>query len=75
MDLTKITDLELEVLDAVFCSFDQGDVGNDLESPRRNEEQQNRICEIYAQMRDTIKKLSLQRQSLQRHGWVLEDDA
>lgn len=54
MDLKKLSNDEIEVLFAVFDSFDKGDVSSDLESRFRNEEEEAKIHETYAQLRKSI---------------------
>lgn len=66
MDLTKLSDDELKILDAVFCSFDQGDPSSDLEHIDRSpecEEEKDNIYEGYESMRDNIEKVARERRT------------
>ncbi len=63
LDLTNLTDDELRILDAVFCSFDQGDFSFDLEHIKRDPEcyespmeEKDNIYDLYCQMRDQIEE-------------------
>ncbi len=66
MDLKKLSNDEMEVLFAVFDSFDQGDVSSDLENRFRNEEEEARIYETYDKMRKSIFEEGIHRRSMHR---------
>ncbi len=61
MDASKLSNLDLEILDRVFCSFDQGEVTDDLGSPWDNEEVTKIVYDTYDQMRDDINQESCRR--------------
>lgn len=67
MDASKLSNLDLEILDAVFCSFDQGDYVFNLEhierSPGCDKEENDNVWDRYKQMGDAVTRELARRKS------------